>query len=143
MLVCLYTKTTSVVSLRLKAHFYFSWKLEQLEGNYGLLVTRSIDQSINQLINQPINQSTNKSMGNITNLVNEFAHPPAGLDTPDVYVHLRHSGPAGNNRLRLSIDLHPPSQQLCRWHRLKSNIYLENLIVTVHLPICLNGLLND
>ena len=56
MLVCLYTKTTSVVSLRLNAHFYFSWKLEQFEGNCGLFVTRSIDQSINQLINQPINQ---------------------------------------------------------------------------------------
>ena len=43
--------------------------------------------STDRSINQPINQSTNKSMGKITNLVNEFAHPPAGLDTSDVYVH--------------------------------------------------------
>ena len=51
---------------------------------------RPFSDSIDRSINQPINQSTNKSMGKITNLVNEFAHPPAGLDTPDVYVYLRH-----------------------------------------------------
>ena len=48
---------------------------------------RPFSDSIDRSINQQINQSTNKSIGNITNLVNEFAHPPTRLDTPDVYVH--------------------------------------------------------
>ena len=56
-----------------------------------------------------------------------------------VYVCCTHTSPFPTTSslylsdLTKSIIQHSPIQ-LCRWHRLKSNIYLENLIVTVHLP---------